>query len=109
MQTPSPFQAPPSPGALFEANFSSLLLTRTSFICGNRPFHLLVTVLAAPLQGAEAGEGGAQALACLTSPPIHVDARRRTRGERPPDAEEADVGVVGGEEEEEEEAHARTA
>mmetsp|Transcript_30676 Transcript_30676/g.96792 ORF Transcript_30676/g.96792 Transcript_30676/m.96792 type:complete len:380 (-) Transcript_30676:33-1172(-) len=63
-------------GAQLEASFSSLLLQHTSFNCGNRPFHLFVTIAAH-------GPHGLQPLTCVSSPPIHVDARKRTKGERP--------------------------
>jgi len=63
-------------GAELEATFSSLQLLHTSFNCGNRPFHLFVTIAAH-------GPQGLQPLTCVSSPPIHVDARKRTKGERP--------------------------
>ena len=73
-------------GATLEASFTSLLLQYTSFNCGNRPFHLFVTIAVSTPQGL-------QPLACLASPPIHVDARKRTKGERP-DACAGDVRLV---------------
>jgi len=69
-----------------EASFTSLLLQYTSFNCGNRPFHLFVTIAVSTPQGL-------QPLACLASPPILVDARKRTKGERP-DACAGDVRLV---------------
>uniref|UniRef100_A0A7S0LQB7 PAS domain-containing protein n=1 Tax=Coccolithus braarudii TaxID=221442 RepID=A0A7S0LQB7_9EUKA len=76
-----------------EAVFSSLLFKHTSFNCGNRPFHLVVTLIAV---GSEAAAPAQQTpgpslsdqqkrfgLACYCSSPIHVDARKRTKGERP--------------------------
>jgi len=73
-------------GVELEATFSSLQLLHTSFNCGNRPFHLVITVAAQ-------GPQGLQALACVSSPPIHVDARKRSKGERP-DARAGDVRLA---------------
>jgi len=100
---------------LGQTTFSSLLFKHTSFNCDSRPFHLVVTVLApashplaiaalasgealAPADSSPAGGGGAQpeqmvALACMCSSPIIVDARKRTKGERP-DADASDVRLV---------------
>ena len=86
-----------------ETTFSSLLFRHTSFNCGNRPFHLVVAVHAPahhPLAVAALRRGEATllpntaadgapsqqqmvSLACSCSSPIIVDARKRTKGERP--------------------------
>mmetsp|Transcript_28084 Transcript_28084/g.82884 ORF Transcript_28084/g.82884 Transcript_28084/m.82884 type:complete len:392 (+) Transcript_28084:48-1223(+) len=64
-------------GSELEATFSSLHLQHTSSQCGNRPFHLVITV-------AVMGPHGPQRpLASISSPALHVDARKRTKGERP--------------------------
>jgi hypothetical protein len=99
-----------------ETTFSSLLFRHTSFNCGNRPFHLVVAVHApahhplavAALRRGEAtllpntaadGTPGAPSqqqmvsLACSCSSPIIVDARKRTKGERP-EADASDVRLV---------------
>ena len=99
-----------------ETTFSSLLFRHTSFNCGNRPFHLVVAVHApahhplavAALRRGEAtllpntaadGAPGAPSqqqmvsLACSCSSPIIVDARKRTKGERP-EADASDVRLV---------------
>ena len=99
-----------------ETTFSSLLFRHTSFNCGNRPFHLVVAVHApahhplavAALRRSEAtllpntaadGAPGAPSqqqmvsLACSCSSPIIVDARKRTKGERP-EADASDVRLV---------------
>ena len=95
------------------ATFSSLKFQFTSWNCDKRPFHLIVGVFAPathPLAvAARAGQGGQApaeqggvqwrqageydgspppehemvALACVRSPPIVVDARKRTNRERP--------------------------
>ena len=67
------------PGAsrLGVATFSSLLFQHTSFNCGNRPFHLVVTVLASSSAGLPPAQRKAVALASVCSSPIHVDARKR--------------------------------
>ena len=86
------------------ATFSSLLFQHTSFNCGNRPFHLVLTLLrGAPVVTAEPADGGGSpgamgsqrqparamvALATALSNPIHVDARKRTKVERPDAAED---------------------
>ena len=91
------------------ATFSSLLFQHTSFNCGNRPFHLVLTLLrGAPVVTAEPADGGSSpgamgsqrqparamvALATALSNPIHVDARKRTKVERP-DAAEDDVRLA---------------
>ena len=92
------------------ATFSSLLFQHTSFNCGNRPFHLVLTLLrGAPVVTAEPADGGRGsrgdglaaaagaramvALATALSNPIHVDARKRTKVERP-DAAEDDVRLA---------------
>jgi len=87
-------------GAL-EATFSRLLFQQTSFHCARRPFHLVITILKAPPQTNEpevaapaAAPEGAMAisdasemplkpLCCLCSSPVLVDARKRSRTERP--------------------------
>ena len=99
-----------------ETTFSSLLFRHTSFNCGNRPFHLVVAVHApahhplavAALRRGEAtllpntaadGAPGAPSqqqmvsLACSCSSPIIVNARKRTKGERP-DADASDVRLM---------------
>jgi len=93
--------------------FSSLLFRHTSFNCGNRPFHLVVAVHAPahhPLAVAALRRGEATllpntaadgapsqqqmvSLACSCSSPIIVDARKRTKGERP-EADASDVRLV---------------
>ena len=94
---------------LGETTFSSLLFQNTSFNCGNRPFHLVVTLLAPashPLAIAalRSGEVAAPpwlaplpeqmvAIASVASSRIVVDARKRTTGERP-DADASDVRLV---------------
>jgi hypothetical protein len=94
---------------LGEATFSSLLFQNTSFNCGGRPFHLVVTVLApahhplaiaALANGEVAGPTGLAplpeqmvVLATVCSSRIVVDARKRTTGERP-DADASDVRLV---------------
>ena len=65
-----------------QAIFPSLLFQRTSFNCGNRPFHLVITVIATRTP-----------LITLCSSPVHVDARKRTKGERP-DAHADDVRLI---------------
>ena len=96
-----------------EATFSSLLFRHTSFNCGNRPFHLVVAVHApahhplavaalrrgeATLMPNTAADGAPSqqqmvSLACSCSSPIIVDARKRTKGERP-EADASDVRLV---------------
>ena len=99
-----------------ETTFSSLLFRHTSFNCGKRPFHLVVAVHApahhplavAALRRSEAtllpntaadGAPGAPSqqqmvsLACSCSSPIIVNARKRTKGERP-DADASDVRLM---------------
>ena len=96
-----------------ETTFSSLLFRHTSFNCGNRPFHLVVAVHAPahhPLAVAALRRGEATllpntaadgapsqqqmvSLACSCSSPIIVDARKRTKGERP-EADASDVRLV---------------
>jgi hypothetical protein len=94
---------------LGETTFSSLLFRQTSFNCGGRPFHLVVSALAPPshpLAIAALANGEVPAptglaplpeqmvvLASLCSSRIVVDARKRTTGERP-DADESDVRLV---------------
>ena len=93
--------------------FSSLLFRHTSFNCGNRPFHLVVAVHApahhpiavaalrcgeATLLPNTAADGAPSqqqmvSLACSCSSPIIVDARKRTKGERP-EADASDVRLV---------------
>ena len=93
--------------------FSSLLFRHTSFNCGNRPFHLVVAVHApahhplavaalrrgeATLMPNAAADGAPSqqqmvSLACSCSSPIIVDARKRTKGERP-EADASDVRLV---------------
>ena len=96
-----------------EATFSSLLFRHTSFNCSNRPFHLVVAVHApahhplavvalrrgeATLMPNTAADGAPSqqqmvSLACSCSSPIIVDARKRTKGERP-EADASDVRLV---------------
>ena len=96
-----------------ETTFSSLLFRHTSFNCGNRPFHLVVAVHApahhplavaalrrgeAALMPNTAADGAPSqqqmvSLACSCSSPIIVDARKRTKGERP-EADASDVRLV---------------
>ena len=87
-------ELPLEPGAAAEASFKKLLFKQTSYWCGMRPLHLVVTVLATPAPAAgEAGDPAApgdgatleplKSIACLYSPPVRVDARRRTKAERP--------------------------
>ena len=83
------------PSGVAEATFTRLLFQQTSFNCGNRPFHLVVTLLVAPrghgaaMQArASAADNGALGpslvpVACITSSPVRVDARKRSKGERP--------------------------
>ena len=77
-----------------EVTFTRLLFQQTSFNVGNRPFHFVVTVfgvqgqpIAATTHGDEAPatEGGSKLspLVCLYSSPVRVDARKRSKGERP--------------------------
>ena len=98
-----------------EATFSSLLFRHTSFNCGNRPFHVVVSVFtpahaplaAAALRHGEVGPATADsspasggrspqqmvALACVCSSAVTVDARKRTKKERP-EASASDVRLV---------------
>jgi len=81
------------------AIFSRLSFQQTSFNCGNRPFHLVValcTILpqqdfAAPPSAGPPAQ--LVCLACVRSTSIHVDARKRTKCERP-DAQAGDVRLV---------------
>ena len=93
--------------------FSSLLFRHTSFNRGNRPFHLVVAVHApahhpiavaalrrgdATLLPSTAADGAPSqqpmvSLACSCSSPIIVDARKRTKGERP-EADASDIRLV---------------
>eukprot|EP00316_Scyphosphaera_apsteinii_P008107 CAMPEP_0119337456 /NCGR_PEP_ID=MMETSP1333-20130426/94029_1 /TAXON_ID=418940 /ORGANISM="Scyphosphaera apsteinii, Strain RCC1455" /LENGTH=460 /DNA_ID=CAMNT_0007348505 /DNA_START=120 /DNA_END=1499 /DNA_ORIENTATION=+ len=61
--------------------FSSLLFLHTSFNCGNRPFHLVITAIQP-----NATSNSMTALGCICSSAIHVDARKRTKIERPDSA-----------------------
>lgn len=76
-----------------EVVFSSLLFKHTSFNCGNRPFHLVVTLLALVPDLAIPTSHKLIGVACYCSSPIHVDARKRTKGERP-EASEDDVRLM---------------
>ena len=104
-----------------EASFSRLLFQSTSFHCAGRPFHLVVTVCHAPPVPPGSGapppgfvgsgyvppqpEGAVAApppaasspalrpLACLVSSAVLVDARKRSKSERPKAAED-DVRLV---------------
>ena len=104
-----------------EATFTRLLFQQTSFNCGNRPFRLVIHILkATPRSSIEASRiadphasasgviGGGQGelvdgmlsqhdsmtpLACLCSCPVHIDARKRSKGERP-EARDDDVRLV---------------
>jgi hypothetical protein len=58
----------------------------TSFNCGNRPFYLFITLLAR-------ADDALRPLSCMCSSPVHVDARKRTKGERP-DARADDVRLA---------------
>ena len=125
------------PQGATEVSFTRLLFQQTSFNCGGRPFHLVVTLLGAPpraqqgggqqgggqqggsQQGGEQQGGGQQSggqqggcpsgeeatamdtvgpaplkpLVCVCSSPVRVDARKRSKGERP-EASEDDIRLV---------------
>ena len=75
--------------------FSRLLFKHTSFHCGARPFHLILTIMQEPLpgMGAPTVAQGYVPLLSLKSCPVHVDARKRSKGERA-DAAPDDVRLV---------------
>ena len=94
------------PHGATEVSFTRLLFQQTSFNCGGRAFHLVVTITAAPPRvqpngSREEGVGTADTvnraplkpLACICSSPVRVDARKRSKGERP-EAAEDDVRLV---------------
>ena len=92
------------PHGAAEVSFTRLLFQQTSFNCGGRPFHLVVTILAAPPRAATNGFGEEAAadappnsalkpFVCVCSSPVRVDARKRSKGERP-EAAEDDVRLV---------------
>ena len=99
------------PNGAAEASFTRLVFTQTSFNCGNRPFHIVVTLLAAPPRTDNGADGMLAAfppppgappplvttplipLACVCSSPVRVDARKRSKGERP-EAAADDVRLV---------------
>lgn len=99
--------------------FTRLLFKRTSFNCGNRPFRLVVQIVrgisqnhaqAAPQSRAsldeeepgsvppanrsgDLSEGTLKTIACFYSCPVHIDARKRSKGERP-EAQDDDVRLA---------------
>ena len=99
------------PNGAAEASFTRLVFTQTSFNCGNRAFHIVVTLLAAPPRTDSGADGMLAAfppppgappplvttplipLACICSSPVRVDARKRSKGERP-EAAADDVRLV---------------
>lgn len=93
------------PNGAGEVSFGKLLFQHTSFNCSNQPFHLVVALLAVPERGAAAGtdtddasarvngSSAMQPLACFCSSPVRVDARKRSKGERP-EASADDVRLV---------------
>jgi hypothetical protein len=94
-----------------EVRFSRLLFQRTSFNCGNRSFRLVVTIAKAATGAAgSSGDAAVDApsgstpsetaeraplipLVCLCSTAVHVDARKRSKNERP-EAKDDDVRLV---------------
>ena len=74
-----------------EVSFTRLLFQQTSFNVGNHPFRLMVSILAAPK--ADHKRKGLVPLACYCSDPVLVDARKRSKGERP-DAKDDDVRLM---------------
>ena len=89
------------PNQAVEVSFTRLVFQQTSFNCGNRPFRLVVSILSAPPnegqalpEGKKEGEGKSLIpLACYCSCSVHVDARKRSKGERP-EAKDDDVRLV---------------
>ena len=59
------------------ATFSSLRFQHTSFSCGNRPFHLVITLLASLATDLASPQRKAVVLASVCSSPIHVYSRKR--------------------------------
>jgi hypothetical protein len=91
-----------SPQGTAEVSFSRLFFQQTSFNCGNRPFRIVVMILSAPPRLAMPGSftpsepssmHSLRPLVCLCSCPVHVDARKRSKGERP-EARDDDVRLV---------------
>lgn len=66
-----------------EAVFSSLQFKHTSFNCGGRSFHLVVSLIAVLSEVEQAHEHRLRGVVCYCSSPIHVDARKRSKVERP--------------------------
>jgi len=89
------------PDGKAEVSFPRLLFRQTSFNCGNRPFRIVVTILSASgnTMASAATSAAPQSrsplvpLACICSCPVHVDARKRSKGERP-EAKDDDVRLV---------------
>ena len=102
-----------------EVTFTRLFFQQTSFNCGNRPIRLVVTILsgspphepdgmpsdrpdtmadakvdvAAGATGTLPPSAPLVPLACVCSSPVHVDARKRSKGERP-EAKDDDVRLA---------------